>query len=62
MYPFISGARPSVVFSAPGHETRRIDLRGSTPTPGVTRRPCDPPEKYCFVLDVVLVPEGSARQ
>lgn len=62
MYPFISGERPSVEFSAPGHGTCRVDLRSSTPSPGVTRRPCDPPERFCFVLDVVMAPGEPARQ
>ncbi len=61
MFPFVSGARPPVEFAAAGYRTCRVDLRSSTAPPGVTRRPCDPPEKGCFVLDVVLVSEDSSR-
>jgi hypothetical protein len=60
MFPFISGARPPVEFAAPGYRKCRVDLRTSTAPLGVTRRPCDPPEKGCFVLDVVLVPDDSS--
>ncbi len=57
MFPFISGACPVVVFSAPGYRACNIELRGSDAPPGVTRRPCEPPEPGCYVLDVVLSPE-----
>lgn len=60
MFPFTRDADPSVEFAAPGYRTRNVDLRGSTAPPGVTRGPCDPPEKGCFVLDVMLVSEDSA--
>ena len=62
MFPFISCERPSVEYSAPGFATCTVDLRSSTPSPEVTRRPCDPPEKYCFVLDVVMAPGEPARK
>jgi hypothetical protein len=60
MFPFVSGARPAVEFAAAGYRTCRLDLQSSTTPPEVTRRPCDPPEKGCFVLDVVLVSEESS--
>lgn len=60
MFPFIRGAHPSVEFAAPGYQARKVDLRSSTVPPGFTRGPCVPPEKGCFVLDVVLVSEVSA--
>jgi hypothetical protein len=62
IYPFIGGERPSVEFSAPGHGTSKVELRSSTPSPGVTRRPCDPPEASCFVLDVVLARGEPTRK
>ena len=56
MFPFVNSGNPTVVFTAPGFQPRSVSLQGSSDTPDVTRRECDPPRNDCFVLDVVLAP------
>jgi hypothetical protein len=52
---------PFVAFSAPGYRTCVVQLRTDKTEAGVTRQECVSPSGYCFGLDVVLAPEGSAR-
>ena len=59
VFPFIGGSHPMVTVTAPGYRPCHFELQGSSTPSGVTRRPCDPPEPGCLVLDMVLSPEAS---
>jgi hypothetical protein len=59
--PLGDGFDPHIEFSAPGYRKVRVRVRGESAPEGVTRRPCDPPEKGSHCFDVVLAPEVGQR-
>jgi hypothetical protein len=62
LFPFLGGSHPVVTVSAPGYRTCRFELQVRSTPSGVTRRPCDPPESGCFVVDLVLSPAASTER
>lgn len=52
---------PHLRFEAPGWEPRIVKLTGGAAEPGVARSPCEPEERGCFGIDVLLAPGRGAE-
>jgi hypothetical protein len=48
---------PRVDFGAPRYRSCSVSLRGDMVPPCVSRRPCNPPRRGCYVFEAVLMPE-----